>query len=253
MDWLCRKASHEGDVFGFPPGATGAGRETVAGVVRQAAPRPSYQQKLARALEGNPALLTGDGHLAPLRAIPRFIEMLHDAGVAGVVRPACGRCGRVVRIDKPLDGVRVCRTCIAHSRTEPCARCGAIREPVTRDGQGRPICANCFIIIIAPENLETCTGCGRVRRVERRTTDGPLCSRCPSLPVLACSVCGQTVPCGISRATGLHRALSGDRLSVPSLLMVSSELGSVIRERYGSDPAAVGYLDQLRHLRDSAV
>ena len=114
----------------------GAGRETVAGVVRQAAPRPSYQQKLAWALEENPALLTGDGHLAPLRAIPRFIEMLHDAGVAGVVRPACGRCGRVVRIDKPLDGVRVCRTCIAHSRTEPCARCGAIREPVTRDGQG---------------------------------------------------------------------------------------------------------------------
>jgi hypothetical protein len=27
----------------------------------------------------------------------------------------------VVRIDKPLDGVRVCRTCIAHSRTEPSA------------------------------------------------------------------------------------------------------------------------------------
>jgi hypothetical protein len=179
----------------------GAGRETVAGAVRQAAPRPSYQQKLAWALEKNPALLTGDGHLAPLRAIPQFIEMLHGAGVAGVVRPACGRCGRVVRTDKPLDGVRVCRTCIAHSRTEPCARCGAIREPVTRDGQGRPICASCFVT--APENLETCTGCGRVRPVERRTADGPLCSRCPSLPVLACSVCAQTVPCGISRATGL--------------------------------------------------
>ena len=50
-----------------------------------------------------------------------------------------------------------------------------------------------------------------------------------------------------------HRALSGDRLSVPSLLMVSSELGSVIRERYGSAPDAVSYLDQLRQLRDSAV
>ena len=113
------------------------------------------------ALEKNPALLTGDGHLAPLRAIPRFIEMLHGAGVAGVVRPACGRCGRVVRIDKPMDGVRVCRTCIAHSRTEPCARCGAIREPVTRDGQGQPICASCFVT--APENLETCT-CRRTDR-----------------------------------------------------------------------------------------
>ena len=65
----------------------GAGRETVADAVRRSAPRPSYQQKLAWALEENPALLTGDGHLAPLRAIPRFIEILGDAGVAGVVRP----------------------------------------------------------------------------------------------------------------------------------------------------------------------
>ena len=178
----------------------GAGRETVASAVRRSAPRPSYQKKLAWALEDNPALLTGDGHLAPLRAIPRFIEILHDAGIAGVVRPACGRCGRVVRIDKPLDGVRVCRTCIAHSRIEPCARCGAVREPVTRDEQGRPVCANCFIT--APENLETCTGCGRVRPVDRRTADGPLCARCPPLAVMTCAVCGQTAPCGISRATG---------------------------------------------------
>jgi hypothetical protein len=178
----------------------GARRELVAGAVRRSAPQPAYQQRLAWALEANPALLTGDGHLAPLRAIPRFTEILHDAGVAGVVRPCCGRCGRMVRIDKPLDGVRVCRTCIAHSRTEPCARCGKPREPVTRDEDGQPVCANCFIA--APENLETCTGCGRVRPVDRRTPDGPLCARCPPLTVLACSVCGQTGPCGTSRATG---------------------------------------------------
>lgn len=35
-----------------------------------------------------------------------LVEMLCDAGVAGVVRPSCGHCGRTVRIDKPLDGVR---------------------------------------------------------------------------------------------------------------------------------------------------
>jgi hypothetical protein len=50
-----------------------------------------------------------------------------------------------------------------------------------------------------------------------------------------------------------HRALSGNRLSLPSLLMVSSELGSVISERYGSDTDAADYLGQLRHLRDTAV
>jgi hypothetical protein len=178
----------------------GADRELVAGAVRRSAPQPAYQKRLAWALEASPALLTGDGHLAPLRAIPRFIEMLDDAGIAGVVRPSCGRCGRMVRIDKPLDGVRVCRTCIAHSRTEPCARCGKPREPVTRDEQGQPVCANCFIA--APENLETCTGCGRVRPVDRRTADGPLCARCPPLTVMTCSICGQAGPCGMSRATG---------------------------------------------------
>lgn len=42
---------------------------------------------------------------------------------------------RVVRIDKPLDGQRVCRNCIAKSRIEECVRCGARREPGTRDAE----------------------------------------------------------------------------------------------------------------------
>ena len=185
-----------GIIAGLDPHAS---RDVIAAAVRRSAPRPSYQQKLAWALEERPSLLTGEGHLAPLRAIPRLIEALHAAGVAGIVRPACPRCRRVVRIDKPLDGVRVCRTCIAHSRIEQCARCGARREPVTRD-EGKPLCANCFTA--DPANLETCISCGRRRPVERRTPDGPLCSRCPPLPLLACSICGETTPCGISRATG---------------------------------------------------
>jgi hypothetical protein len=175
-------------------------RDAVAAAVCRSASRPSYQQKLAWALEDNPRLLTGEGYLAPLRAIPRFIEELHAGGVAGIVRPACPGCHRVVRIDKPLGGVRVCRTCIAHARTQQCVRCGARREPVARDDHGGPLCANCFIT--DPANLETCIGCGRRRRVERRTLHGPLCSRCPSLPLLTCSICGRTGPCGISRATG---------------------------------------------------
>ena len=146
-------------------------------------------------------MLTGEAHLAPLRAIPRLAEALHAAGVAGIARPACPGCHRVVRIDTPLDGVRVCRTCVAHSRARQCARCGARREPATRDDQGRPLCANC--LVTDPANLETCTGCGRRRRVQRRTPHGPLCSSCPTLPLLTCSVCGQITPCGISRATGL--------------------------------------------------
>ncbi|MFE1936292.1 hypothetical protein ACFW95_39090 [Streptomyces sp. NPDC059474] len=74
----------------------GADRDIIAEAVRRSAPRPSYQQKLAWALEENPRLLTGEGHLAPLRAIPRFIDLLHAADVVGIVRPACPRCLRVV-------------------------------------------------------------------------------------------------------------------------------------------------------------
>src|SRR5690242_13727369 len=94
------------------------------------------------------------------------------------------------------------------SRTQQCARCGACREPVTRDDQGRPLCAHCFIT--DPANLETCTGCGR-RRVQRRTPDGPLCSRCLTLPLLTGSICGQATPCGISRATGQPWCLACQR------------------------------------------
>jgi hypothetical protein len=176
-------------------------RETVADAVRRSAPRPSYQQRLAWALEENPALLTGDAHLSPLRAIPRFAEILDDAGVAGVVRPSCGHCGRTVRIDKPLGGVRACRRCHARSRAQPCGRCGAVRDPVTRDGQGQPVCANCMIS--DPANLEVCVNCGRCRPVNTRSPDGPLCPCCPPLPALQCSVCGRSRPCGISRLTGL--------------------------------------------------
>jgi hypothetical protein len=177
-----------------------ADRETIAAAVRQCAPRPSYQRRVAWALEAQPGLLSGDGHLAPLRAIPRLIDLLAAGGVAGIVRPTCPGCQRVVRIDKPLDGMRVCRTCIAHSRIEECVRCAARREPVTRDDQGRPVCANCFIT--DPANLETCIHCGRRRRVGHRTPDGPLCPSCPALPLLTCSICGETSPCGISRVTG---------------------------------------------------
>jgi hypothetical protein len=187
-----------GIITGLDPQAS---RDAVAAAVRRSAPRPSYQQKLAWALEDNPRLLTGEAHLAPLRAVLRLVDALHAAGVAGIARPACPGCHRVVRIDTPLDGVRVCRTCLARSRAQQCARCGAHREPVTRDGQGRPLCALCFIS--DPANLETCTGCGRRRRVHWRTPSGPLCSSCPTLPLLRCSVCGQITPCGISRATGL--------------------------------------------------
>ncbi|MCX4640391.1 hypothetical protein OG775_35705 [Streptomyces platensis] len=66
-----------------------ADRDAIAEALRRTAPqRPTYRQRLVWALEENPRLLTGEGHLAPHRAILKFIDLLHEAGVAGIVRPA---------------------------------------------------------------------------------------------------------------------------------------------------------------------
>jgi hypothetical protein len=44
------------------------------------------------------------------------------------------------------------------------------------------------------------------------------------------------------------RALEGPRKSLPSLVMASKELGTILRENYGTDSAAREYLDHLRAL-----
>lgn len=48
-----------------------------------------------------------------------------------------------------------------------------------------------------------------------------------------------------------RRALEGDRKSLPSLLMCSKELATLLRERYPKEPAAVSYLDDVRTLSAS--
>ncbi|QNA78082.1 XRE family transcriptional regulator [Streptomyces sp. So13.3] len=45
-----------------------------------------------------------------------------------------------------------------------------------------------------------------------------------------------------------ERALSGDRQSVPSLIMVSRELAAVVNKRYSAEPAAQDYLTHLNDL-----
>ncbi|WP_174535048.1 XRE family transcriptional regulator [Micromonospora chalcea] len=45
-----------------------------------------------------------------------------------------------------------------------------------------------------------------------------------------------------------RRALEGDRKSLPSLLMCSKELATLLRDRYPTEPEAVSYLDEVRTL-----
>ena len=49
-----------------------------------------------------------------------------------------------------------------------------------------------------------------------------------------------------------ERALQSERRSLPSLLMVSRELGTVIKDQYEAEPVATEYLDHLRQLQTIA-
>jgi len=178
----------------------GLSRETIAAALQQATTRPAGQRRLAWAVVERPDLLTGAGTNAPAPAVLRFIDGLVAAGAVGVVKPACPRCAGVKALSKLLDGQRVCRNCFARSAAVACSRCGAVREPATRDAGGNPLCPNC--LISDPVNLEECAGCGRRSRVAARLADGPRCANRRPRQILACGICGRTARCEVSRATG---------------------------------------------------
>ncbi len=178
----------------------GLSRETIAATLQQATSRPAGQRRLAWAIVARPDLLTGAGTYAPAPAVLRFIGGLVAAGAAKVVKPACPRCTEVKALSKLLDGQRVCRNCFARSAAVACARCGAVREPATRDADGNPLCPNC--LISDPVNLEECADCGRRSKVAVRLEDGPRCQNSRPRQILVCGICGQTARCEVSKATG---------------------------------------------------
>lgn len=168
--------------------------------IRSAAPQTGQRRQLAWALQDRPDLLTGAGAHAPVPSVLRLINALVAAGATAIVRPGCPHCGRVIALDKPRDGVRLCRNCLAKSRAQTCHGCGVHREPAARDEHGRPLCPYC--LINDPANLEPCLGCRRRRRVSVRTADGPLCSTCCPTKTMVCSICARSAPAVISKLTG---------------------------------------------------
>ena len=90
-----------GIITGLDPHAS---REVVAAAVRRSAPRPSYQQKLAWALEDRPGVADRGGPSGAVAGDPA----VHRSAACRRRRrdhpPCLPGCRRVVRIDKPLDG-----------------------------------------------------------------------------------------------------------------------------------------------------
>ena len=177
--------------------------EAVTAAIEATVTKQAHLQKLAWLLHGKPELLTGDGAKAPFPVVLRLIDALCEAGATRIRRPACPRCRRVITLSKQRDGLRICRNCCARARAVPCAKCGTIREPAARDGQGRPLCPYC--LVSDPVNLEECVRCRRRRQVSTRTSQGPVCATCNPPGILTCSSCGRTAPCTVSKITGQPR------------------------------------------------
>ena len=184
-------------VTGIEPGL---GREVVADAVHTAATRRGQRHQLAWELQERPDLLTGSGADATAPCVLRLVELLVDAGAQTIGPPACPRCQRRIHLHRRIDGQWLCRNCVAKSRARPCAECGAVREPGSRDEHGRPLCPTC--LLRQPANQEICTTCRRRRPVSVRTPDGPLCQTCRPWQTGTCAICGQTGPCLISKTTG---------------------------------------------------
>jgi hypothetical protein len=184
-------------VIGIEPGLTA---ESVAGAVHAAATRRGQRHQLAWELQDRPDLLTGAGAHATAPCVLRLIDLLVAAGAQTIVPPGCPHCQRRIRLHRRIDGQWLCRNCVAKTRARPCAGCGAVREPGSRDEHGRPLCPTC--LLRQPANQETCTTCRRRRPVSVRTPDGPLCGTCRPWPTGTCAICGQTGPCLISKTTG---------------------------------------------------
>ena len=178
----------------------GVDADTVRAAFNEVTSRAGQRRQLAWALQDRPELLTGEGAKAPVPSVLRLIDALDQAGATRIIRPPCPHCGRIVNLSKLKDGLRICRGCEARLRAVPCARCGAVRDPVTRDDQGRPICPNCFMR--DPANHEICVRCARRRPVGVRVPDGPLCPSCRPVKEMTCSICGRFAPAEISQATG---------------------------------------------------
>jgi hypothetical protein len=177
--------------------------ETVTAAIGRVFSKPTHLRRLAWAIEDHPDLLTGRGEQAPTMGVLRLIEELRDVGAQNITRPTCPGCQRSVRLHRRLDGRWHCRMCLAHSRAQPCSRCGVHREAASRDAHGRPLCPNCYIT--EPANQETCIGCQRRRPVNARTPDGPLCATCQPEATGTCTICGRTTSTVISTTTGQPR------------------------------------------------
>lgn len=98
------------------------------------------------------------------------------------------RCGQVSRpAARRQEGV-LCYGCYAKDPEviEPCARCGRLRCPATRQGDGQALCVNC-----CPRPERVCGTCGVAGRVKAIREGRPVCETCCRQPERLSGRCGR--------------------------------------------------------------
>lgn len=98
----------------------------------------------------------------------------------------CHRCGRERACRFAGTPKAICEPCA--QRPKECSGCGRMMLPARHTEEGAPLCWAC-----APQIIESCSECGRDKRVSARTTAGPLCQACArSSPLMFrdCVRCG---------------------------------------------------------------
>jgi hypothetical protein len=170
----------------------GPGRPVTDDVIRKAIPQPFQQHQVLWEPGRRPALLAGEGaHGSP--RVNALIRALADAGIPGIVAPACPSCGRTVPLSNRRGEVRCCcRRCYDRDRLESRSRCGQPGHVASRTAAGDPVCGGCFRR--DPANHEQCGNCGRRALTVRRDDGSAWCRRCYRVPVATCCLVSAGMP-----------------------------------------------------------
>lgn len=198
------------------------------------------RSQLTKHLIAHRDVLTAGGSRMP-KVVGEFLYAAIDAGIQGLVCPACARCHRPkTLLHLHGDGERICERCYKDLHTATCSACGREKMRVhARTATGEPMCARCHghtrpagecagcgrhLLVktsqadglgycrgcqAARAPRESCTGCGRSRLVNARTDDGEaLCGTCYQQRRASndtCDECGIIGPL-ITRADGRGKA-----------------------------------------------
>ena len=122
-----------------------------------------------------------------------FYDALRALG-AGLPPRYCGHCGQIKRLPSRLDGLICCQPCYRAGHLRACDKCGKLASLEVRRTDESRLCRACTKRL--EESAAICVGCGRLRPIDCRTPDGPMCSRCHrARGVDFCSVCGVESEC----------------------------------------------------------